>query len=54
MATRRSHPQPRPLGTRQPGGARSIYDEAKRAAEAFTMAYHNLMVWTPDRADLHT
>jgi len=22
-------------------GPRSIYDEAKRAAEAFTMAYHN-------------
>jgi dTDP-glucose 4,6-dehydratase len=36
------HPQPETYwGHVNPVGPRSIYDEAKRAAEAFTMAYHN-------------
>jgi dTDP-glucose 4,6-dehydratase len=36
------HPQPESYwGHVNPVGPRSIYDEAKRAAEAFTMAYHN-------------
>jgi dTDP-glucose 4,6-dehydratase len=36
------HPQPETYwGHVNPIGPRSIYDEAKRAAEAFTMAYHN-------------
>jgi dTDP-glucose 4,6-dehydratase len=36
------HPQPETYwGNVNPVGPRSIYDEAKRAAEAFTMAYHN-------------
>jgi dTDP-glucose 4,6-dehydratase len=36
------HPQPESYwGNVNPVGPRSIYDEAKRAAEAFTMAYHN-------------
>jgi len=35
------HPQPETYwGNVNPIGPRSIYDEAKRAAEAFTMAYH--------------
>src|SRR5207244_1964530 len=35
------HPQPeRYWGNVNPIGPRSCYDEAKRAAEAFTMAYH--------------
>ena len=36
------HPQPETYwGNVNPVGPRSIYDEAKRAAEAFTMAYHH-------------
>ena len=36
------HPQPETYwGNVNPVGPRSMYDEAKRAAEAFTMAYHN-------------
>jgi len=36
------HPQPETnWGNVNPVGPRSIYDEAKRAAEAFTMAYHH-------------
>jgi dTDP-glucose 4,6-dehydratase len=36
------HPQPETYwGHVNPVGPRSIYDEAKRAAEAFTMSYHN-------------
>ncbi|MGH7747077.1 MAG: GDP-mannose 4,6-dehydratase, partial [Candidatus Dormibacteria bacterium] len=36
------HPQPESYwGNVNPVGPRSIYDEAKRAAEAFVMAYHN-------------
>jgi dTDP-glucose 4,6-dehydratase len=36
------HPQPETYwGHVNPVGPRSVYDEAKRAAEAFTMAYHN-------------
>ena len=36
------HPQPETYwGHVNPVGPRSIYDEAKRAAEAFTMAYHS-------------
>ena len=36
------HPQPESYcGHVNPVGPRSIYDDAKRAAEAFTMAYHN-------------
>jgi dTDP-glucose 4,6-dehydratase len=36
------HPQPETYwGHVNPVGPRSMYDEAKRAAEAFTMAYHN-------------
>ena len=35
------HPQPEELlGQRQPGRPRSVYDEAKRFAEALTMAHH--------------
>jgi dTDP-glucose 4,6-dehydratase len=35
------HPQPETYwGNVNPIGPRSVYDEAKRAAEAFTMAYH--------------
>ena len=37
------HPQPETYwGNVNPIGPRSIYDEAKRAAEAFTMAYHRV------------
>src|ERR1035441_5452960 len=36
------HPQPETYWRHvNPVGPRSVYDEAKRAAEAFTMAYHN-------------
>ena len=36
------HPQPETYwGNVNPVGPRSIYDEAKRASEAFVMAYHN-------------
>src|SRR5882762_10794477 len=35
------HPQPESYwGNVNPIGPRAVYDEAKRAAEAFTMAYH--------------
>ena len=35
------HPQPETYwGNVNPVGPRAVYDEAKRAAEAFTMAYH--------------
>ena len=35
------HPQPETYwGNVNPIGPRGVYDEAKRAAEAFTMAYH--------------
>lgn len=37
------HPQPESYwGNVNPIGPRGVYDEAKRAAEAFTMAYHRL------------
>jgi dTDP-glucose 4,6-dehydratase len=39
-ATRRSTPSPRVLGQREPRRPRGVYDEAKRFAEAMTMAYH--------------
>ena len=36
------HPQPESYwGNVNPIGPRSMYDESKRAAEAFTMAFHN-------------
>src|ERR1700758_337199 len=36
------HPQPEPYGGNvNPIGPRGVYDEAKRYAEALTMAYHN-------------
>ena len=36
-----AHPQPESYwGNVNPVGPRAVYDEAKRAAEAFTMAYH--------------
>ena len=42
------HPQPESYwGNVNPIGVRSVYDEAKRFAEAATMAYRRSRVWTP-------
>ena len=48
------HPQPETYwGNVNPIGPRGVYDEAKRYAEALTMAYHNQQgVDTGDRPDL--
>jgi dTDP-glucose 4,6-dehydratase len=41
------HPQPETYwGHVNPVGPRGVYDEAKRYAEALTMAYHNQQGWT--------
>ncbi len=42
------HPQPEGYwGNVNPVGPRGVYDEAKRYAEAMTMAYHRQQAWTP-------
>jgi dTDP-glucose 4,6-dehydratase len=42
------HPQPEAYwGNVNPIGPRGVYDEAKRYAEAMTMAYHRQQGWTP-------